>query len=60
MKLSRALVSVSFFLSLARSVSAGSFGRAPTTFPDLYEASVTELQDGLERGDFTSVDLVKV
>ena len=31
-----------------------------TQFPDLYEASVVELQDGLERGDFSSVDLVKV
>ncbi|KAL5478256.1 hypothetical protein ACEPAI_2440 [Sanghuangporus weigelae] len=28
-------------------------------FPDLYEASVLELQDGLSRGDFSSVDLVK-
>ena len=28
--------------------------------PDLYEASITELQDGLEHGHFTSVDLVKV
>ena len=30
------------------------------TFPDLYEASIAELQDGLEKGHFTSVDLVKV
>jgi len=29
-------------------------------FPDLYEASVLELQAGLEAGDFSSVDLVKV
>ncbi|KAL5498069.1 hypothetical protein ACEPAH_3000 [Sanghuangporus vaninii] len=28
-------------------------------FPDLYEASVVELQDGLSRGGFSSVDLVK-
>jgi len=28
--------------------------------PDLYEASIAELQDGLEKGLFTSVDLVKV
>ncbi|KAF8528712.1 amidase signature domain-containing protein [Gautieria morchelliformis] len=27
--------------------------------PDLYEASISELQDGLEMGQFTSVDLVK-
>jgi amidase len=29
-------------------------------FPDLYEASVVELQQGLEAGHFTSVDLIKV
>lgn len=28
--------------------------------PDLYEASIEELQEGLEKGRFTSVDLVKV
>ncbi|KAI0062508.1 hypothetical protein BV25DRAFT_640449 [Artomyces pyxidatus] len=28
--------------------------------PDLYEASTAELQEGLEKGLFTSVDLVKV
>lgn len=28
--------------------------------PDLYEASIAELQEGLEKGLFTSVDLVKV
>ncbi|KAI0752555.1 amidase signature enzyme [Daedaleopsis nitida] len=28
-------------------------------YPDLYEASISELQDGLERGLFTSVELVK-
>lgn len=28
--------------------------------PDLYEASVLELQAGLQAGQFTSVDLVKV
>ena len=30
------------------------------TFPDLYEASIAELQAGLDGGQFTSVDLVKV
>ncbi|KAH8112419.1 amidase signature enzyme [Phellopilus nigrolimitatus] len=30
-----------------------------TVLPDLYEASVTELQEGLEAGAFSSVDLVK-
>ncbi|KAK7062776.1 hypothetical protein VNI00_000265 [Paramarasmius palmivorus] len=29
------------------------------TFPDLYEASVVELQEGLDAGHFSSVDLVK-
>lgn len=29
-------------------------------FPDLYEASVLELQKGLDAGHFTSVHLVKV
>lgn len=29
-------------------------------FPDLYEAGITELQQGLDKGQFTSVDLVKV
>ncbi|KAH9848115.1 amidase signature enzyme [Lenzites betulinus] len=29
------------------------------SFPDLYEASIAELQEGLEKGHFTSVDLVK-
>lgn len=29
-------------------------------FPDLYEASVLELQEGLDAGHFSSVDLVKV
>lgn len=33
---------------------------AAPPFPDLYEASVAELQDGLQKGLFTSVDLVKV
>ena len=30
------------------------------SFPDLYEASIAELQGGLARGQFTSVDLVEV
>ena len=29
-------------------------------FPDLYEASIAELQDGMSKGLFTSADLVKV
>jgi amidase len=34
--------------------------RAASDFPDLFEASVVELQAGLEAGNFTSVDLIKV
>ena len=30
------------------------------TFPDLYEASILQLQEGLQKQNFTSVDLVKV
>lgn len=30
------------------------------TLPDLYEASIEELQSGLDQGLFTSVDLVTV
>ncbi|QRV99696.1 amidase [Ceratobasidium sp. AG-Ba] len=36
----------------------GQCGRDPQAFPDLYEASIHELQSGLESGDYTSVDLV--
>lgn len=28
--------------------------------PDLYEASISELQEGLDAGHYTSVDLVQV
>ena len=34
--------------------------RKVLAFPDLYEASITELQDGLQGNLFTSVDLVNV
>ncbi|KAI0704211.1 amidase signature enzyme [Cerioporus squamosus] len=36
-----------------------SMAASSVTFPDLYEASISELQQGLEKGHFTSVDLVK-
>lgn len=36
----------------------GCFREAPP-LPDLYEASILELQDGLSKGYFTSVDLVQ-
>lgn len=31
-----------------------------STFPDLQEATIRQLQDGLSAGLFTSTDLVKV
>jgi amidase len=31
-----------------------------STLPDLYESGISNLQKGLEKGQFTSVDLVKV
>lgn len=31
----------------------------PAELPDLYEASISELEHGLDCGDYTSVDLVK-
>ena len=34
--------------------------KAVTEFPDLYEASILQLQAGLDAGSFSSVDLVKV
>jgi amidase len=47
---------------LVRCFSIASPFRAarPPTLPDLYEASVLELQAGLDTRQFTSVDLVKV
>lgn len=32
----------------------------PVSLPDLYEASILQLQAGLDAGHFSSVDLVKV
>ncbi|OJT10452.1 hypothetical protein TRAPUB_13051 [Trametes pubescens] len=39
--------------------AAVSAAASASPFPDLYEASIAELQDGLQKGVFTSVDLVK-
>ncbi|KAF8172387.1 amidase signature enzyme [Mycena galopus ATCC 62051] len=44
--------------SIASPFRFGRVARAPA-LPDLYEASVPELQAGLDAGHFTSVDLVK-
>ncbi|CAE6470951.1 unnamed protein product [Rhizoctonia solani] len=51
------------FLFLLRSLLPGGspfVARTPTPrYPDLYEASIKDLQDGLDRWEFTSMDLVK-
>ncbi|KAF8188067.1 amidase signature enzyme [Pholiota molesta] len=44
-------------LQIVKTVSSHS--AAPLKFPDLYEASIAELQEGLDGGLFSSVDLVK-
>ena len=46
----------SFFLAAVACLQSST----ATVFPDLYEASVLELQAGLDDGSFSSVDLVKV
>ena len=51
---------VSVFLTVLYWLCLSSRLAAATEFPDLYEASVLELKQGLDNGDFTSVDLVKV
>lgn len=44
----------------ASSVAHNARTASAVTLPDLYEASIAELQDGLGKGHFTSEDLVKV
>ncbi|KAF9474840.1 amidase signature enzyme [Pholiota conissans] len=44
-------------LQIANAVS--SHPASAVNFPDLYEASIPELQEGLDAGHFSSVDLVK-
>ncbi|EJD02000.1 amidase signature enzyme [Fomitiporia mediterranea MF3/22] len=54
------LLSLFAFVQCACSVAISADKRTRTSiFPDLYEASVLELQVGLEQGQFSSVDLVK-
>ncbi|KAK1220637.1 hypothetical protein PQX77_016588 [Marasmius sp. AFHP31] len=50
-----------YLLTFASALSPSKFSgsRDLSKFPDLYEASVIELQQGLDDGFFTSVDLVK-
>jgi len=47
------------FLGNTRAHSSHSYS-GTIVFPDLYEASIEELQNGMEAGHFTSVDLVQV
>ncbi|KAJ8082275.1 hypothetical protein PM082_008124 [Marasmius tenuissimus] len=52
------LLSFASALSRSGNLQLG-VAKEPSKFPDLYEASVIELQQGLDDGLFTSVDLVK-
>lgn len=56
------LLAVVVCLQITREVITALDGtvKTETVFPDLYEASVLELQAGLDAGHFSSVDLVKV
>lgn len=50
-----------FFMVITEAASLFEHGpEIGSNFPDLYEASISELQAGLDGGHFTSVDLVKV
>ena len=56
---------LSFCVSIGASTTASADAMnaraaGTVTFPDLYEASISELQEGMEKGHFTSEDLVKV
>ena len=53
---------VSFFQSLLPESALITTDQASKSqdFPDLYETSLVELQDGLEKDQFTSVELIKV
>jgi amidase len=50
---------VQCFLALEPKQLAGFRKDVSVPLPDLYEASVLELQEGLDAGHFTSVDLIK-
>lgn len=59
------LLAIFLFLRIGRGVGTTGDSTAEQhnpqiQFPDLYEASVLELQRGLDAGHFSSVDLVKV
>ena len=54
------LLTIFVCLRITRGVVTDGTVKSVTVFPDLYEASVLELQAGLDAGHFSSVDLVKV
>lgn len=63
--MARKLFNAFFLLSNVLAFVSGAVVRdaavaAASKYPDLYEASIAELQSGLEKNQFTSVDLVKV
>ncbi|KAF9553773.1 amidase signature enzyme [Agrocybe pediades] len=53
------LLAVLVCFQLVQGLGAGQDVKPAVQFPDLYEASVMELQEGLDAGHFSSVDLVK-
>ncbi|KZT28518.1 amidase signature enzyme [Neolentinus lepideus HHB14362 ss-1] len=53
------VVAHSLRVSSVQAEISSSLTRRTTALPDLYEATVTELQAGLNAGEFTSVELVK-
>ena len=55
-----AVTCLALLVALTAAQEGDVVARSTPTFPDLYEASIAELQAGLEKGHFTSVDLVKV
>ena len=54
------LCCISFIILLHFLGPSAKANTSKSTLPGLYEATITDLQDGLEQGHFTSVDLVKV
>lgn len=57
---SQALLASLACLGIASGALEATTAPASIQFPDLYEASILELQQGLDAGHFSSVDLVKV
>lgn len=53
------IVGLVFSLILGHTHGRGTV-KVQGSFPDLYEATIAELQEGMVRGHFSSVDLVRV